>query len=113
MKPDVEQMHVFFEPRSVAVVGASRKIMKAGHVIFQNFVDNKRRGIFKGELYPINLHEKTILGYTCYPSISEVDLPDYGPAPELVNDVWLNTDRPLRIAELRGKVVLLEFWTFG
>ena len=73
MKPDVKQMHVFFEPRSVAVVGASRKIMKAGHVIFKNFVDNKRRGIFKGELYPINLHEKTILGYTCYPSVTEVD----------------------------------------
>jgi len=25
---------------------------------------------------------------------------------------WLNTDRPLTMAELRGKIVLLEFWTF-
>jgi len=73
MKSHVEQMRVFFEPRSVAVVGASRKIMKAGHVIFKNFVDNKRRGIFKGELYPINTNEESILGYTCYPSITEVD----------------------------------------
>jgi acetyl coenzyme A synthetase (ADP forming)-like protein len=73
MKSIVEQMHVFFEPRSIAVVGASRKIMKAGHVIFKNFVDNKRRGIFKGELYPINPHESTILGYTCYPSVTEID----------------------------------------
>jgi len=73
MESIVEQMHIFFEPRSVAVVGASRKIMKAGHVIFKNFVDNKRRGIFKGELYPVNPHEKTILGYTCYPSITEID----------------------------------------
>ena len=23
---------------------------------------------------------------------------------------WLNTPRPLTLAELRGKVVLLEFW---
>ncbi|HKY53008.1 MAG TPA: redoxin domain-containing protein [Anaerolineales bacterium] len=40
-------------------------------------------------------------------------LPDLGPAPELTNDVWLNVDSPLRLAELRGKVVLLEMWTFG
>ena len=73
MKSHVKQMHRFFEPRSVAVVGASRRIMKAGHIIFKNFVDNKRRGIFKGELYPINPHEKTILGYKCYPSITEIE----------------------------------------
>ena len=40
-------------------------------------------------------------------------LPDLGPAPELTNDVWLNVDSPLRLAELRGKVVILEMWTFG
>src|SRR5258708_39070176 len=26
---------------------------------------------------------------------------------------WLNTDEPLSIAGLRGKVVLLDFWTYG
>ena len=40
-------------------------------------------------------------------------LPDLGPAPELTNDTWLNVDAPLRLADLRGKVVLLEMWTFG
>jgi hypothetical protein len=24
---------------------------------------------------------------------------------------WLGTDRPLSLKELRGKIVLLEFWT--
>lgn len=40
-------------------------------------------------------------------------LPDLGPAPELTNETWLNVDAPLRLADLRGKVVLLEMWTFG
>jgi len=40
-------------------------------------------------------------------------LPDLGPAPELTNDSWLNVDAPLRLANLRGKVVLIDMWTFG
>ena len=40
-------------------------------------------------------------------------LPDLGPAPELTNDIWLNVDAPLRLANLRGKVVIVEMWTFG
>lgn len=36
-----------------------------------------------------------------------------GPAPEILNEVWLNTDSPVRLADQRGKVVLIEFWTFG
>lgn len=47
------------------------------------------------------------------PAQKEVTLNDYGPAPELTNTVWLNADRPLRLAHLRGKVVLIDFWTFG
>jgi len=39
-------------------------------------------------------------------------LPDLGPAPELTNTTWLNVDAPLRIADLRGKVVIVEMWTF-
>jgi DNA-binding beta-propeller fold protein YncE len=35
------------------------------------------------------------------------------PAPEFPPLDWLNTDRPLRMADLRGKVVVLDFWTYG
>ena len=35
-------------------------------------------------------------------------------APELEGGRgWLNTERPLSLAGLRGKVVLLDFWTYG
>jgi len=36
-----------------------------------------------------------------------------GPAPGWNNETWINTDNPLPLEDLRGKVVLLEFWTFG
>ena len=41
------------------------------------------------------------------------DLPDLGLAPELTNEVWLNVDAPLRLADLQGKVVAIDMWTFG
>ena len=41
------------------------------------------------------------------------NLRDHGPAPELTNEIWFNTEEPLRLSELRGKVVLLDMWTFG
>jgi DNA-binding beta-propeller fold protein YncE len=35
-------------------------------------------------------------------------------APELTGGRgWLNTDKPLSIAALKGKVILLDFWTYG
>lgn len=36
------------------------------------------------------------------------------PAPEFPTGLdWLNTDRPLTLAQLKGKVVVLDFWTYG
>ena len=34
------------------------------------------------------------------------------PAPEISGQSWINS-KSLTLAELKGKVVLLEFWTFG
>ena len=35
-------------------------------------------------------------------------------APELTGGIgWLNTDKPLSLAALKGKIVLLDFWTYG
>jgi acetyl coenzyme A synthetase (ADP forming)-like protein len=72
LEASVKQVDAFFNPRSVAVVGATKKINKAGHVIFKNFVENKRRGVFRGEIYPVNPHEDYILGFQCYPKLTKI-----------------------------------------
>lgn len=37
------------------------------------------------------------------------------PAPELVGGAWINTPKgkPIRLADRKGKVTVVEFWTFG
>jgi hypothetical protein len=34
------------------------------------------------------------------------------PGPEIVGGPWINSE-PLSLAALRGRVVLVEFWTYG
>ena len=33
-------------------------------------------------------------------------------APEITGERWINSE-PLSLAKLRGRVVFVEFWTFG
>ncbi|HLG13373.1 MAG TPA: thioredoxin-like domain-containing protein [Blastocatellia bacterium] len=50
------------------------------------------------------------------PPKEQAQMPEYEGkvnAPEFPEGMqWLNTDRPLTLRELRGKVVLLDFWTY-
>lgn len=45
------------------------------------------------------------------PQTGRVD-PAPRPAPSWANASWLNAERPLTLASLRGRVVLLNFWVF-
>ncbi|MGQ9788916.1 MAG: acetate--CoA ligase family protein [Candidatus Hadarchaeaceae archaeon] len=58
----------FFEPSSVAVIGASRESGKLGHEIFKNIIDAG----YKGKIYPVNPKAPDVLGVKCYPSIKEI-----------------------------------------
>lgn len=55
----------FFDPESVAVVGASRTFGKAGNVIVLNL---QNLG-FNGRIYPVNPNADTICGLKAYPDV--------------------------------------------
>lgn len=60
-----------FRPRSVAVIGASNKAGKIGRSVMENI----RHSGFPGQLFPVNPHEREILGYRCYRQASEIGHP--------------------------------------
>lgn len=67
-QPPSPDLRYLFEPRSLAVIGASADERKIGHSILKNIID----GGFKGEIYPVNPRGGSILGLQAYPDIGEI-----------------------------------------
>jgi len=65
----------FFNPKSVAIVGASRKKGKVGYEVLTNMIEAG----FEGSIFPVNPRADTLEGLPCYP-----DLQSIGQVPELV-----------------------------
>jgi acetate---CoA ligase (ADP-forming) len=63
----------FFDPDSVAVIGASSNPTKLGYAVLKNLVDGGYAQ--KGKVYPINPGAEEILGHPAYPSVLEVPDP--------------------------------------
>ncbi|MCX8103938.1 MAG: CoA-binding protein, partial [Candidatus Bipolaricaulota bacterium] len=59
---------LLFEPRSVAIIGASHDPNKIGHKIVQNIVANG----YAGRVFPVNPKGGEILGLQVYPSVQEI-----------------------------------------
>jgi len=59
----------FFEPRSVAVIGASRSPGKVGYHVVRNLLE----GGYAGQIYPVNPKAEQILGLRCYPAVPAVE----------------------------------------
>ncbi len=60
-----------FNPRSIAVIGASHDVKKVGHVVLDNLI----RFHYQGDLYPINPSGSGILGLRPYPTVSQIGKP--------------------------------------
>jgi acetyltransferase len=65
----------FFNPKSVAIVGASRQKGKVGYEILSNMIEAG----YKGKVFPVNPNADTIEGLKCFP-----DLQSIGQIPDLV-----------------------------
>jgi acetyl coenzyme A synthetase (ADP forming)-like protein len=63
--PDIRRL---FEPRSIAVVGASHDPEKIGHKILQNIISSG----YKGAIYPINPKGGEILGQRVLTALAEI-----------------------------------------
>ena len=58
----------FFEPESVAIVGASNNPMRINY----HLVANLTRLGFRGRIYPVHPTEKDVLGIKVYPSVKDI-----------------------------------------
>jgi acyl-CoA synthetase (NDP forming) len=70
-RPDPATVAPFFQPSSMAVIGASRSPGKGGNIILRNL----QKAGFKGALHPINPTVKEILGLPSYARVSDVPTP--------------------------------------
>ncbi|MBF0489346.1 MAG: acetate--CoA ligase family protein [Candidatus Omnitrophica bacterium] len=64
----MKNVDVFFQPKRIAVVGASADSKKIGHQILKNIID----GGYEGEIIPINPSAPEVLGHKAYKSLSDV-----------------------------------------
>lgn len=64
----------FFKPKSIAVIGASKKPDKIGYAVLKNIIDSG----FAGEIYPLNPKEESILEKKAFAKITDIN-----PPPEL------------------------------
>ena len=61
-------LHRLFNPKTIAVIGASGKRRSIGFSIMKNLLKNR----FKGEIYPVNPKHKTVMGLPCFTNIEDI-----------------------------------------
>ncbi len=68
-----QQLKKLFQPRSIAVIGASDKPASIGYAVIRNLMD----GEFKGVITPVNIRRREVQGLKSYYHIGDVpEVPD-------------------------------------
>jgi acyl-CoA synthetase (NDP forming) len=62
-------MNLLFNPRSVAVIGASENPGKLGFHVMKSLT----KGGYSGKIIPVNPGSREIMGFTAYPGVNEYD----------------------------------------
>ncbi|MBS0630145.1 MAG: bifunctional acetate--CoA ligase family protein/GNAT family N-acetyltransferase [Verrucomicrobia bacterium] len=63
-----QQLEPFFNPKSVAIIGATQTPKSVGNTLTNNLISGK----FKGKIFPVNPKYETLFGLKCYPSIEAI-----------------------------------------
>ena len=63
-------MNFFFEPKGIAVVGATPEPYTGGRFLVSNLTLG-----YKGPIYPVNPKYNEVLGLKCYPKVSDIEGP--------------------------------------
>jgi acetyltransferase len=71
-------LNKIFNPRTVALIGASRDVNSVGYGILKNLIkgcvfESEFCRAFKGRIYPVNPNAEEILGKRCYSSIKDIE----------------------------------------
>ena len=64
----VDKLPYALNPRSIAVVGASRYKKKVGYQV----IEGLQTWGYKGEIYPVNPRAAAVHGYTAYPTVKDI-----------------------------------------
>ncbi|MDD5127103.1 MAG: CoA-binding protein [Dehalococcoidales bacterium] len=97
-----DSVRMFFEPESVAVVGASRTPGKLGNTILKNLIYWK----YPGEIFPVNPKPGDILGLPAYTSVSAIPRPVELAVIAIPIDHVLEVTRECAARGVRGLVII-------
>lgn len=66
MKRTPPNLDALFNPKTVAILGASRNPSKIGHIVFEYMLDSGAK------IFPVNPSAEEVLGHRCYPTLESI-----------------------------------------